>query len=619
MVSISRFGWLRVITPVVVFSIFPKLLRAAMHSHIQFYNAQLEIHKGKVKTLFKTLSLYSFLRLLVFGLTLIGIYFTFSHWQIALGIVIAGTALFLVLLSRYTDCKSERELHKRLVTINEEELNIADGNFHHRADGAEFQNPTHYYSLDIDLFGKGSFFQYINRTATKEGAKQLADTLLSNEINNITSRQDAINELANKPKWRQNYTAVAQGVDIEHSAKDIISWLNNYQPFLNKSWRFIPLGFTIVSLLILGLTIFEVIPMDILGYWLLLGLGCTGIYLKKINRLSAYTSKAKDTFKQYAKLLDAIEQETFTSELLQEKQSKIQLDHKKASQIFSIFSKYIDALDNRNNLLSAILGNGYFLWDLRQAYHIEQWISKYAHKVDDWFEVVIFFDGYNSLGNYAFNHQSFTYPEISNGEQTIAANNLGHPLLNSAKRVDSNLEIKREQFFIITGANMAGKSTFLRTVALHIVMANVGLPVCAAQSKYKPIKLITSMRTTDSLTDDSSYFFSELTRLKFIIDTIETDNNYFIILDEILKGTNSTDKAVGSRQFVERLVKLNATGVIATHDLSLTQIEKELDPVKNYYFDAEIVNNELYFDYKLKKGICQNMNASFLLKKMKIV
>lgn len=165
---------------------------------------------------------------------------------------------------------------------------------------------------------------------------------------------------------------------------------------------------------------------------------------------------------------------------------------------------------------------------------------------------------------------------------------------------------------------MAGKSTFLRTVSLHIVMANVGLPICAKASTYSPVKLITSMRTNDSLTDDSSYFFSELTRLKFIVDTIQ-EEPYFIILDEILKGTNSTDKAIGSRKFVEKLVASNATGIIATHDLSLCEIEQELSDVKNYYFDAEIINDELHFDYTLKQGVCQNMNASFLLKKMEIV
>jgi DNA mismatch repair ATPase MutS len=318
-------------------------------------------------------------------------------------------------------------------------------------------------------------------------------------------------------------------------------------------------------------------------------------------------------------LLERIETEEFKSQLLLDQQQKIESEGLKASQIFTKFSKALDALDNRNNLISAIFGNGLLLSDIRQTYHVEQWIAKYGHKVEDWFEVVTFFDAYNSFGNYAFNHQRFTYPLITDEPVTILAENLGHPLLNADKRIDSDLELREEQFFIVTGANMAGKSTFLRTVALHIVMANVGLPVCAKQSKYKPIKLITSMRTTDSLTDDSSYFFSELTRLKFIVDSVEKDTSYFIILDEILKGTNSTDKAIGSRKFVEKLVKLNATGIIATHDLSLTEIEAELEAIKNYYFDAEIINDELFFDYKLKQGVCQNMNASFLLKKMEIV
>ena len=278
----------------------------------------------------------------------------------------------------------------------------------------------------------------------------------------------------------------------------------------------------------------------------------------------------------------------------------------------------MDALDNRNNLIGAIFGNGYFLTDLRNSYNIEKWIETYGKKVSDWFEVVSFFDAYNTLANYAFNHQEFVFPEILENNVVVKAKNLGHPLLNKEKRVDSDLTINSEQFFIVTGANMAGKSTFLRTVSLHIVMANIGLPVCAKSSQYSPIKLITSMRTTDSLTDESSYFFSELTRLKHIADAIKNEP-YFIVLDEILKGTNSTDKATGSRKFVEKLVASHATGIIATHDLSLCDIEDELEDVKNYYFDAEIINNELHFDYTLKQGVCKNMNASFLLKKMDIV
>jgi DNA mismatch repair ATPase MutS len=165
---------------------------------------------------------------------------------------------------------------------------------------------------------------------------------------------------------------------------------------------------------------------------------------------------------------------------------------------------------------------------------------------------------------------------------------------------------------------MAGKSTFLRTVSLSIVMANCGLPVCAESFKYAPRRLITSMRTTDSLSEDESYFYSELKRLKFIVDTIEV-KDYFIILDEILKGTNSKDKAIGSKKFIEKLIKSKSTGIIATHDVSLCDLENEFSDIKNYYFDAEIIENELHFDYTLKNGICKNMNASFLLEKMKII
>jgi len=195
---------------------------------------------------------------------------------------------------------------------------------------------------------------------------------------------------------------------------------------------------------------------------------------------------------------------------------------------------------------------------------------------------------------------------------------MGHPLLNKKIRVNNDFSIHKKDFHIVTGANMAGKSTFLRTISLGLVMANTGLPVCAKKINYSPIKLITSMRTADSLAEESSYFYAEIVRLRFIVDQMK-EEKYFIILDEILKGTNSKDKAIGSRKFVEKLVKSGSTGIIATHDLSLCEIEKIYPQIHNQYFDAKINNEELYFDYKLKEGICTNMNASFLLKKMDII
>lgn len=589
-----------------------------MSQATSFYNLQLENNIKISAQLQKQLLLLSAIRLTIFALSVFFIYLLWSNWITVTIVGITGLALFLFALSKYTDMKHRKALHSALIEINEEELKISKGTYLHRASGSKFQDPSHQFSYDIDLFGKGSFYQYLNRSVTAEGQSLLAKTLTSNTTSDIEIRQAAIKELSEQPDWMQHYSATASLIAVETSAQQIIGWLKGHRSFVPKSMKWVPWLVAGISLTLLVLSITEVIDIGVFGYWIFCGLGLTGLYLKQINSLALNTDKTKATFKQYADLLLHIENATFESELLQQKQRKIQTTDKKASAIFKAFSKHLDALDNRNNLISAIFGNGYLLSDIKNAYKVEQWINTYAEKVEEWFEVLSFFDAFISFGTYTFNHEDHVFPKLTDDNSIINAKSLGHPLLANEKRVNSDVHIHDQEFFIVTGANMAGKSTFLRTISFHIMMANVGLPVCAESSSYSPVKLITSMRTSDSLTDDSSYFFSELTRLKFIVDAITTEP-YFIILDEILKGTNSTDKAIGSRKFVEKLVAGHATGIIATHDLSLCEIENELDDVKNYYFDAEIVNDELYFDYKLKKGVCQNMNASFLLKKMDIV
>lgn len=585
----------------------------------QFYKSQIKAHQATIDSFKSKLALYSIARIIVYLAGVMGVYIYFKEFHIVIPLALTAIVVFFVLLTRHTNLKAKNNLYKALLNINIEELKIAKGTFQDRYDGRLFQDPKHAFCFDIDLFGKGSFFQYIDRTAVDAGTETLANVLKANDTDNIEARQEAIKELASLPEWRQLYTAKASLIKTETPANIIIDWLKSYQPFLPKVMQWVPKVFGLLSIAVITLGALQIIAVPFIAYWLFVGLIITAIYLKKINEIAMYTSKVKDTFRQYAQLLDLIETSEFKSSLLKAKQKEIQSDQVKASQIFKELSKALDALDNRNNMLSIFFGNGFVLWDIMQSYKIEQWIMAYGTTVEDWFDVVTFFDAYNSLGNFDFNHPDYVYPSIVlDSDVLIEAKDLGHPLLDADKRVTSDLTINNEAFFIVTGANMAGKSTFLRTVSLHIMMANVGLPVCASSSSYRPIKLITSMRTSDSLAEDSSYFFSELTRLKFIVDQIK-ETPYFIILDEILKGTNSTDKAIGSRKFVEKLVAGNATGIIATHDLSLCEIEPDLDAVTNYFFDANIVNDELFFDYKLKKGVCENMNASFLLKKMEIV
>lgn len=585
---------------------------------ITFYEKELGKHQKEAKRNKGLIFQLGMLRLGIFILAAIGIYFTQDKPEIALIIAVAAIALFLFLIKKHANLKSQKLLSEALAKINEEEIQITSGKFHHRTDGIKFQNPQHHYAVDIDLFGRASFYQYINRTETSEGSQALADELLANNIVEIENRQESIQELAKNPEWRQRFLATARLIEVETNTEEIAAWLKNYRAFIPKGIKWLPLVFSILSLGVIVLYSMSYIPEWGIILWLALGLGITAKFKKKTDILGQKIDRAKDTIRQHASLLEQIEGIEFSTECLKLKQSKIELEGLKASAIFKDLSKRIDAFDHRKNIISAVVSNGFMLYDIKQTLKIEDWIEVYSSKVDEWFKVIAFFDAYNSLGNYAFNHPQYIYPTIEKEKKGIRTKNLGHPLLNPNKRIDNDLKIDAQEFFIITGANMAGKSTFLRTVSLHIVMANIGLPICAEECNYHPIKLITSMRTIDSLSDDSSYFFAELSRLKFIREEIKKDS-YFIILDEILKGTNSTDKAIGSRKFVEKLVAFKATGIIATHDLSLCEIAKELVEVKNFYFDAEIESNELHFDYTLKDGICKNMNASFLLKKMEII
>ena len=589
-----------------------------MQDLFSFYQNQIEEHATSLSAIRKQLAGSSTLRLLVFISTIFFVYLFFENTKLVLGIAVIGIAIFLYLVSRHTDLQYKRDKLRALKNINEIEIQVLHRDFHALAEGNEFMSPLHHFSQDIDLFGTGSFYQYSNRTALKQGSAALAHLFTENAITDIVQKQEAIKVLSQMPKWRQDFSAVASLVKTQTTTATIQKWLENYSPFVPPIMKYLPLVFSIVSGVSFILYFLGIIHGMVLLVLMILGFVISGFFMKKITKLGNASTKMQSTFEQYNRLLQLIEETDFKSELLSEKKQQIIKEGKKTSSILKDFSRLLGNLDQNKNVFYLIFGNGYFLRGLVTSYQIEQWITNHGHSAKIWFDVIAFFDAYISLGTFAFNHPAYTFPDLSDSDIVMHSKAAGHPLLNPEKSVLNDFQIDSEQFFIITGANMAGKSTFLRTVSLQIVMANLGLPVCARGVVYNPIKLITSMRTTDSLADEESYFFSELKRLKFIVDEIQTDR-YFIVLDEILKGTNSTDKAKGSRKFVEKLVASKSTGIIATHDLSLCEVAKELPQIENHYFDAEIIDDELHFDYKFKEGICQNMNASFLLKKMQIV
>jgi ABC-type multidrug transport system fused ATPase/permease subunit len=584
----------------------------------EFYTQRIKRFEEEIEALNQKLFFFSLLRLFIFLGTIVATYFASGNAKFVIGVLCAGIPLFLFLVSRYSNLKLEKDKVEALRNLNSVELQVLNRDYSKLSNGKEFAEDIHFFSQDIDLFGEGSFFQVSNRTKLSEGSLLLADIYKENNIVNIKEKQEAIAEIGKKVEWRQEFSAMAAMTKTEASTHSITNWLKNYKPFVPKVMNYVPLLFSLLSVAIFIFYFLDQVPESVLISWLVLGMILVGAFSKKVTSLGHNATKMKSTFDQYNQLLAMIEKTDFTSELLKRQKSNILSNGQNNSKVLKKFASLLSNLDRNNNLLYLIFANGFFLRSLTDSLAIEKWIENHGKSVETWFNTIAFFDAYNSLGNFAYNHPKFTYPIITDEEVILKAKNAGHPLLDPSKSILNDITIEGGQFFIITGANMAGKSTFLRTVSLQIMMSNVGLPVCSESATYSPIKLITSMRTTDSLTDDESYFFSELKRLRYIVDEIQTDR-YFIVLDEILKGTNSTDKALGSRKFVERLVKSESTGIIATHDLSLCEVANEHPAVKNHYFDAEIIDDELHFDYTFKEGICQNMNASFLLKKMQII
>lgn len=346
--------------------------------------------------------------------------------------------------------------------------------------------------------------------------------------------------------------------------------------------------------------------------------------LSKQKAISPIHEKLTDKYKllqKYSELLRMIENENFKSVLLQKEQAVLTKDESSAAKQLKRLSSIMDSLDTRLNILASIFTNVIYMSDLRSVIKLEKWKEENRDKTDIWFEAMGRFDAYSSFGTFAFNNPDFIYAEISDESPIIKAEALGHPLIPESKRVCNDFELSSfGKIVILTGANMAGKSTFLRTVGINMVLGMAGAPVCAKTFTFKPLQLVTSISIKDSLFENESYFYAELKRLQNVIDRLNRGEKIFILLDEILKGTNSKDKLKGSQALLKQFVNLGAVGIIATHDTALGEIEKDFpNNIINHSFEVELENDRLFYDYKLRKGICQNVNASFLMRKMGII
>jgi len=528
--------------------------------------------------------------------------------------------LFLYLVSMFNKHKEERELLRQLLKLNERELACLGHEFHDLPDGSEHADTSHPWSHDLDLFGKGSLFQYINRSSVIKGGTILAALLTSEpgSAGTITRRQKIISDLKDRLEFRQHFIATGHLIKEEpDDLKDISRWLDT-SAYINKHrWLFfLSLTTSLLSLIIIIWGIFE--PSR---YWFLLLLVVLNMmvlfpFLLRTQRYQASISKKHDLLKGYASLLKQIAEISFTHPDLQDRSLKAREGMHEVVRL----SKLLQIFDQRLNMLLGAILNGLFLFDFTMLYLLERWKRKNHEDVMEWIEITGWTDAMISLAGFAWNHPDYCMPESGEKVEELEITGLGHPLIPHQKRVVNNLEINSGKVVVITGANMAGKSTFLRSMGVNMVLAYMGCPVCATKFRCSYMGLHSSMRTADSLKDEESYFLAEIKKLQLIVREMEGGKPMLILLDEVLKGTNTTDKKLGSVGLIKKSLNYPILCLIATHDLSLGELEKEYEgQVLNYCFESYIHDMELSFDYTMRKGIATNMNASFLMKKMGIV
>jgi ABC-type multidrug transport system fused ATPase/permease subunit len=574
----------------------------------------------------RLLLILSVLRLITFigGAILIWIIFAKS---IPAGIILSLIiiVLFLYLLKLFSDYSGKREFLGNLALINQNEADALSGDMSAFDAGSSYIDIKHDFSFDVDLFGASSLFQYLNRTVTGYGRDILAYWLSEpfSLYRELRLRQEAIKELASKDKWRQKFMASGMKTPLEkNEISGLLKWIEevpviNSSPFKKFLILFLPAS-AIASLLLL---ITGILTFHLFVSVFLINLFYIATGLLRINEIHNGLSKKYSFLSSMNRLLKTFENESFNSSVLNEIKVNISGKNVSASIAVRRLGKLIQAFDSRNNQLIGVILNGLLLWDYQSISRLEKWKAEYRTLFPLWLEMIGQVDAFISLGNYSFNNPDFAFPYESVDQNVFSAKNLGHQLIDESKRVCNDFVMgKKGTVCIISGANMAGKSTFLRTIAINYILGMAGAPVCASEMSFIPGKLFTSMRTMDSLSDNESYFYAELRRLNTLKSKIEEGEPVFFILDEILKGTNSADKTTGSKLFIQKIVEEGGTGLLATHDISLGKLELEYPGVIiNKCFEIEIDGENIRFDYKIQDGITQKMNAVFLMKQMGIL
>lgn len=609
-----------------IIRIFVKKYSIMIQTPKDFYennNSKIEV---ELKRVVKINYLYYMIRLIAF-LLVIAFFILFVKYDYrSLYIVFSGVFLIVFLVSIQFNAKSifkEQYLKYRKV-VNEDELEFLNHEFSKHDNGEEFKSLNPHLADDFDLFGASSLFQYLNRCATKMGRTKFAKGLCESELDRkmIVQKQQSINELSRNHEFVQNFQTHGKFIaENGNEISGIRQWLDESEGDM-RFYEFAIIAFPLINfvwIILIGIGLFT---LSSLILPLMFSLLVIFFNKKKLDHAHAQLGKTAKVFEKFATLIKLIETEEFDSSYLKQLKEQLFFQNIRASKSLKTLFKLLNNFDVRFNVFVSIFLNSLMVFDLQVFCRLKKWKSANQNVVNGWFATLAEMDQLICYSVFAFNNNNLlVYPEVSDQDFVFDAVELGHPLLHPSVRVNNSVKFEGvPHVIIVTGANMAGKSTFLRTLSVNLILAMNGAPVCAKNFAFSPCDIMSSIKIQDSLLNKESYFYAELVRIREIINHVKAQPKTLVILDEILRGTNTKDKQLGSIGLLEKLISQNAVAVIATHDLEIGKLE-EIHPevVANYCFEVELQNDQLIFDYKLKKGISSKLNASFLMKKMEII
>ena len=602
---------------------------------MKIYQENIEKYNIETLRLKKVLNRLSLLRLIIFIISITILITLFSVKLITPIYIVFPISIisFAFVIRHHNKIAYLRKHMSFLKRINESEIQREKCNLEEFDTGQEFINPNHPYTSDLDIFGQHSVFQLVNRTTTESGMICLSEWLSEPALDfEIQERQKAINELSQKLDWRQDFQA--SGMHFYNKKSDyykLLDWVKKPVVLLKHQVLYKILAKISPVLLLVSFYFFMSNLTSLVGLiylsLMILVLFFNFTILRKVRPMAEdiveTSTKNLKTLRAYQALINKIETERFNSEKLVELQSILIKSKYSASNEINKICRLLDFSHQRpikkqplnGNQLYPIL-NSFLLIDIYLIIETEKWKSKNKTFIKLWAETVSEFEVLNSFAGFCYSNPSYTFPEITEKNNYVHFESLGHPLINFNNRVCNNFHSGGYgDVILITGSNMAGKSTFLRTVGVNLVLALAGAPCCAKNGQVSNLQLFTSMRTQDNLEKRISSFYAELKRIEKMLKLIGNCQNIFFLLDEMFKGTNSEDRHMGGFSLINQISKLNTSGIIATHDIELAKLSENKKLVTNYSFNSEILDGSMIFSYKLHEGICYDFNASELMKK----